>query len=163
MSEIVDIITSDGQTFKVLVAVAQMSKTLCGLMEYAGTGGEIPLPQVDGPTFTKVMAWALKHVNDPKQPETEAEAVPGAAKVAEISTEDKEFFEGMTQEQTFQIILAANFLDLKGLLDVCCRTVANSVLGKTPKEIYEMFGVAEELTPEEEAEVRKDNPWLEDN
>jgi S-phase kinase-associated protein 1 len=36
-------------------------------------------------------------------------------------------------------------------------------LGKTPKQVYEMFGVEKELTPEEEEEVRKENPWLEDN
>ena len=64
---------------------------------------------------------------------------------------------------TFELIHAANYLDIRPLLDLLCRTVANSVIGKTEDEVYEMFGVKEKLTEEELAEVRKENPWLEDD
>ena len=58
--------------------------------------------------------------------------------------------------------MATNFLHSEELLDLCCATVANMTLGKTPTEIYKMFDVKEELTPEEEEEIRKENPWLDD-
>jgi len=62
----------------------------------------------------------------------------------------------------FEMILAANFLDLKPMLDVCCKAVAEMIKGKTPDEIKKVFGVEGDFTQEEKEQVLRDNPWLED-
>jgi len=62
----------------------------------------------------------------------------------------------------FDMILAANFLDLKPMLDVTCKAVAEMVKGKTPGDIKKVFGVEGEFTQEEKEQVLRDNPWLED-
>ena len=117
------------------------------------------MPEVNGDIFQFVMKWVEMHKDDPVTVVPPAENGPAVPALTEA---DKEFFAAIDQQSLFQLILAANYLDIRKLLDMCCRTVADSVLGKTPKEIYAQFGVAQELTPEEEAEIRKDNPWLDD-
>jgi SCF ubiquitin ligase, SKP1 component len=62
----------------------------------------------------------------------------------------------------FEMINAANFLDLKPMLDVCCKAVAEMIKGKTPDEIKKVFGVEGDFTQEEKEQVLRDNPWLED-
>ena len=62
----------------------------------------------------------------------------------------------------FEMILAANFLDLKPMLDVTCKAVAEMIKGKTPDEIKKVFGVEGDFTEEEKAQVLRDNPWLDD-
>jgi len=51
------------------------------------------------------------------------------------------------------VLQAANYLDIKGLLDVTCKTVANMIKGKTPEEIRKTFNIKNDFTEEEEAQV----------
>ena len=39
------------------------------------------------------------------------------------------------QEMLFELILAANFMDIKPLLDLACAKVASMIKGKTPEDI----------------------------
>ena len=54
---------------------------------------------------------------------------------------------------------AANFLNIKGLLDLTCQTVADMIKGKTPEEIRKTFNIKNDFTPEEEEEIRRENQW----
>lgn len=52
-------------------------------------------------------------------------------------------------------------MDIKGLLDVTCKTVANMIKGKTPEEIRKTFNIKNDFTEEEEAQVTtKSFPYL---
>ncbi|CAE7032207.1 SKP1 [Pyrenophora teres f. teres] len=53
---------------------------------------------------------------------------------------------GGDQEMLFEIILAANYLDIKALLDVGCKTVANMIKGKSPDEIRKTFNIGNNNT-----------------
>ncbi|KAJ1491295.1 Skp1 family, dimerization domain-containing protein [Baffinella frigidus] len=69
----------------------------------------------------------------------------------------------LTPQVLFNLILAANFLDIKDLLDLTCKTVAEYIKQcKTPEEIRQRFNIPNDFTPEEEEEVRKENAWCED-
>ena len=54
---------------------------------------------------------------------------------------------------------AANYLNIKSLLDLTCQTVADMIKGKTPEEIRKTFNIKNDFTPEEEEDVRRENQW----
>ena len=66
------------------------------------------------------------------------------------------------QTTLFELILAANFLDIPPLLDLTCKTVANMIKGRTTEEIRNAFDIKNDFTEEEEAQVRKENNWVEE-
>lgn len=57
---------------------------------------------------------------------------------------------------------AANYLDIKALLDIGCKTVANMIKGKSPEDIRKTFNIQNDFTPEEEAQIRAENEWAEE-
>ena len=76
-----------------------------------------------------------------------------------------ESFEGppntitVTSSFSFTSLQAANYLNIKSLLDLTCQTVADMIKGKTPEEIRKTFNIKNDFTPEEEEEVRRENQW----
>ncbi len=59
--------------------------------------------------------------------------------------------------------MAANYLDIKSLLDLSCAKIATLIKGKTPEEIRKTFNIVNDFTPEEEAQIREENKWAEDD
>ncbi len=71
-------------------------------------------------------------------------------------------FVDVEQEQLFDLIVAANFMDIEPLLDLACAKVASMMKGKTPEQIRKALNIQNDLTPEEEEAVRAENRWAEE-
>ena len=68
-----------------------------------------------------------------------------------MSEFDAKFIDIDDLECIFDIIMAANYLDIKSLLDLSCAKIATMIRGKTPDEIRKTFNIVNDFTPEEEA------------
>ncbi|KAL7244785.1 hypothetical protein ACSBR2_000194 [Camellia fascicularis] len=144
--------SSDGETFEVDEAVALESQTIKHMIEDDCADNGIPLPNVTSKILSKVIEYCKKHVETPKS-EDRATGVED-----ELKTFDIEFVK-VDQGTLFDLILAANYLNIKSLLDLTCQTVADMIKGKTPEEIRKTFNIQNDFTPEEEEEVRRENQW----
>ena len=61
----------------------------------------------------------------------------------------------------FEIIMAANYMDIQPLLNLGCKTVANMTRGKSPEEIRKTFNIENDFTAEEENQIHRENEWIE--
>ncbi|XP_070321466.1 S-phase kinase-associated protein 1 isoform X1 [Odocoileus virginianus] len=127
-------------------------------MDDEGDDDPVPLPNVNAAILKKVIQWCTHHKDDPPPPEDDENK---EKRTDDIPVWDQEFLK-VDQGTLFELILAANYLDIKGLLDVTCKTVANMIKGKTPEEIRKTFNIKNDFTEEEEAQVRKENQWCEE-
>ena len=133
--------SSDGEIFKVDVEIAKQSVTIKTMLEDLGMddAGEeevVPLPNVNAAILKKVIQWAQYHKDDPPPPEDDENK---EKRTDDISSWDSDFLK-VDQGTLFELILAANYLDIKGLLDVTCKTVANMIKCKTPSDSSKCHG-----------------------
>jgi len=61
------------------------------------------------------------------------------------------------------LILAANYLDLKSLLEAGTSEIAKRISGKSSDQIREMLQLENDFTKEEEAAILKANSWALDS
>lgn len=153
--DIVKLKSSDNEMFDVPKEVALQSETVRNMIEdVAPSEKGIPLPNVQSKILSKVIEYCKYHVNAKKPGED------GKPSVSEddVKAWDQEFVH-VDQATLFDLILAANYLNIKDLLDLTCQSVADMIKGKTPEEIRRTFNIKNDFTPEEEEEVRRENQW----
>ncbi|KAI1611930.1 E3 ubiquitin ligase complex SCF subunit sconC, variant [Exophiala viscosa] len=154
--------SSDGEDISVEREVAERSvliKNMVGDLGEEAMEEPIPIPNVNAAVLKKVIEWCQHHKHDP--PSTNEDDSDSRKKTTDIEEWDQKFMQ-VDQEMLFEIILAANYLDIKALLDVGCKTVANMIKGKSPEEIRKTFNIQNDFTPEEEDQIRRENEWAED-
>lgn len=122
--------------------VAEVSGTICDLMYergiYENGGGEVlHLPQVHADLLEKIIGWARVHRHDQPPPANGEENWP--PQVAEDGQEyvppsalDRELLEG-DYETVFPIFVAAHHLQIRGLLVLACKAMANLIRNNTPE------------------------------
>jgi S-phase kinase-associated protein 1 len=158
--------SSDGEEFEVEEAVAMESQTIRHMIEDDCADNGIPLPNVNSKILSKVIEYCNKHVQaaKPASADSAAAAADSSSAAAQpapaedLKNWDAEFVK-VDQATLFDLILAANYLNIKGLLDLTCQTVADMIKGKTPEEIRKTFNIKNDFTAEEEEEIRRENQW----
>jgi S-phase kinase-associated protein 1 len=100
---------------------------------------EVPIPSVKGEVLDKIVEYMKKHEG------TEAEIVekPLRSKtMAEVVKFpwDAEFIDGIQgRQELYDLILGANYMDIKGLLHLSCAKVASLIKGEPLEKIKEIL------------------------
>lgn len=148
--------SSDGHTFKVEEKVAFESQTIKNMIEDCDDSSFYPLPNVTADVMAKVIEYCKRHV-EAADHKAQADPTNNVAK-DDLKAFDTEFMK-VDQNMLFELILAANYLNIKNLLDLGCQTAADMIKDKTPEEVRRIFNIVNDFTPEEEEEFRRENGW----
>uniref|UniRef100_A0A1I7TKZ3 Skp1-related protein n=1 Tax=Caenorhabditis tropicalis TaxID=1561998 RepID=A0A1I7TKZ3_9PELO len=132
--------TSDHQILNITYEALQQSQTLTNLAEGFSDSinpseEPIPVKGVSEPNLRKIIEWCEHHKGEPLP--TPEESQPKTVVVPEW---DRTFLE-VSDVDLFDLICAANFLDIKRLLNYSCRLVSDMAKNKTPGEMRARFGI----------------------
>nr|GLL41321.1 SKP1-like protein 1A [Ipomoea trifida] len=138
--------SSDGEIFEVEEAVALEMQMIKYMIDDECANTTIPIANVTGKILNKVIEYCKSH-----------------AETAQTSQDDLKDFDAnfiKVDHQTLSdLIIAANFLNIKSLLDLTCQAVANLIEKMTVEEVRKFFNIQNDFTPEEEEEIRMANAW----
>ncbi len=150
MATVVRLLSSDAQQFTVDAEAAKLSVTIRNIMEELGSGDDsdevIPVPNVSASALAKVVEFCRFQVLLPAKSDEERKAFQTEFLDVDINT-------------LFDLVLAANYLDIKPMLDMTCGGVAAMLRGKTTEQMREILNIQNDLTPEEEEQLRRENEW----
>lgn len=159
-----------GKIFQVDVKAIEKSGTVKNMLEDLGIGKDldvevesevIPLPSVSELCMEKIIEWCDHHKDDPPPPPP----APGEEDLMIFNDDIGEWDAGylkMEDSTLFDLILASNFLDIKGLLDLTTTHVAHMIVeARTPEGIRRRFNIKNDLTPEDLKKIEQEAlHWL---
>ncbi|KIK63416.1 hypothetical protein GYMLUDRAFT_163098 [Collybiopsis luxurians FD-317 M1] len=152
MPSIFTLLSSDGEYIMAAKDVITRSVMIRYMLEDVGERDEpIPLPNVSGAVLRKVLEYCEHYrgeaLGDIEDDDTRRKEI-------EMNEWDEKFI-SVNKETLFKIISAANYLDIKPLLELGCKAIALTIKGMSTKEMRQFFGVVNDFTPEEEVSIRE--------
>lgn len=164
----VKIVSSDKKEFLVEEKVANTFKVIEQMLETlrAGERGDdasdqpVTLNNVRGDILKELIDWVIQHKDDPDTSDEEEQYRD--RRTDDIPQWDKDFVSRWEKPVLYEVLQACNFLDLRPLLEICCKTIANMIKGKSVEQVREILGLTSDYTAEEEATLKAENAWAED-
>ncbi|GMS99496.1 hypothetical protein PENTCL1PPCAC_21671, partial [Pristionchus entomophagus] len=118
------------------------------------------LPNVKGDILKQMIDWCEHYKDDETKLKVDDDKID-----VEIPGWDEDFLTalavGPTKSPLLELCVAANYLDIKALLMVTCKKIANMLKGKKGEDIRGEWGVVNEFSAEEEEKIRRENEWTE--
>ena len=143
-------------------AHAEHSTLIKGLIDDGGAEDPdtpLPIPQVTASVMNKCMDFVALMGVVGAEPEIE-QPLPSNDLAQHVDQRYAEYItKDVDQALLFDIVLAANYLDIKPLLKLGSAKIASLIKGKSIEEIRQFFQMDNDFTPEEEQRIREENQF----
>eukprot|EP01088_Endostelium_zonatum_P014593 TRINITY_DN3267_c0_g1_i1.p1 TRINITY_DN3267_c0_g1~~TRINITY_DN3267_c0_g1_i1.p1 ORF type:complete len:148 (-),score=55.79 TRINITY_DN3267_c0_g1_i1:45-488(-) len=138
-NQVVNLESSDGVEFSISRQAAQLSGTIDHILSDLSRSVEaqasaIPLSTIPSGVLEKVIDY-MNHLLVSKDGNN------NGGYNLKFSGFDEEYVREMDMGLLFDVILAANFLDVKPLLELGLKTVARMAVGRTPQEVTKIYSM----------------------
>jgi S-phase kinase-associated protein 1 len=155
--------SKEGDVYEVPISVAKMSQLVAETLDgdeddESDEVKDIPLPNVSANVLQKVIEFC-KHYQE--EPMTSIQTPLKSSKLEDLVQQWYADFVKIEKNMLFDLVAAANFMDIKPLLDLTCLAVSILIKGKSAVELREMFNISSDFSPEEDAQIKKENGWVE--
>lgn len=137
------LVSSDNKKFDIEKKSAFISKLVKTSVENDATATEVPIPSAKSEILELVVSY-MQHHGGVEPPIIEK---PLRSKVMKDVCNDKwdaDFIDsiGDQRQQLYDVILAANYMDIKSLLHLGCAKVASLIKGQPLEKIKDILAVA---------------------
>jgi len=161
-NSVVQLKSSEGGVYVCKLVGARMSHVIRTMMSNIDINKdhEIVLGNdaVTNESLQKIIEWVEHHWDDPEpDPDFETEV---DRRSEELSHWDKQFIDVQDLGLLYDITIAANYLDIKGLVEVCGKHICGKIKGKSCEEVREILNITNDFTQEEVDAIHEENRWI---
>lgn len=154
--EFIKIECNDGEVVSMDRKYVKMNSTLHNMTEdcpdvFEPDANPVPLSEMSSKTFKQIIDFCEEHLNNP--------CTTDPKKLDEWDLQFCQSIYSVNKVDLFKLYSASNYIDNSQLMDVCAKFLARQIQGKTAEEIRKEFSIKNDLTPEQEADIKKKNEW----
>ena len=160
-SKEIKIITKEGKEFTLSKKQCELSDLLKSAINDYPQEVSFPLNDLDEKNAQFIQEF-LSHFNGEAPKEIEKPIQSNEMK--NLTDEWSScFIDKIPLEDLTNLTVAANYMGINSLLDLCCAKVATLCKDKSEDEIFKNFGINEPLTEEDKRKIREENKWIDEN
>jgi len=154
----ITLISQDEQKFQLARRAALQSTLVKTALEDDKETNEVALVHIHSSSVKKVVDYLVYHQDRAPR---RIEAPLKSTNMKELVDRwDANFVDDCDLDMLMRLLLAANYMDIKSLLELLCAKVASLMKGKTASQIRRTFNIRDEFTPEEYDEIKSKFPEL---
>lgn len=147
----------DGTTFDVSTHIIRRSNFLKDICREYPDEKVIEIPDVKGPTMALVVEWLKQHEeSEPKLPPQPLRNYDISEVVGKWEDEYMNRVYNNSFKSLFELLEAANFLDISQLIELASAKTACLTKDLTPKEFKELFKIEEDCTEEDIKKIEEE-------
>ena len=169
--KMISIESSDGTSFLVNQVEASISKLVCDAIYIDEDGDDhlsddtstsdvtpVQLINVKSECLQNIVEY-MKHYA--KEPMIDIPVPLKEGSFADIVQQEwyRTFVQGIDSRMLFQLVTAADYMDIQPLLSLTCLRVSSDLMGKSSEQIRDILGIPK-LSPEEETKAREEHSWI---
>lgn len=156
----ITLVSADGEKIEISEKAVQRSQLVKGILEDYPDDPEVPVNNVKSKILEKLKIY-LEHYENSEPKDIER---PLSSQNFKDCVEEWDYnFIDVELDTVFEIILAANYMDIKSLLELASAKIASIIKGKTTEEIRTVFNIQSDFTQEEENQIIEENKWCMEN
>ena len=153
--------SKEEKEFEITKKAASLSNFLRKAMDEAIDDSPISLSEIDEKMLEKILEY-LDRFNGNAPNEIE-KPLPGGDMKGAIDEWSVNFVDKITLDDLVNLTIAANYLGINSLIDLCCAKFACMCKDKSEEEIFKVFNFNKTFTEDEKKELREKNRWIEEN
>ena len=157
----IKLVTKEGKELEITKKAAELSEVLKAAINDYPNEASFPLKEIDEKNGEKIVEF-LTHCNGVAPAEIEKPLTSNEMK--NLTDEwSANFVDKMPLEELVNLTVAANYMGINSLLDLCCAKVASLCKDKSEEEIFKTFNINETFTEEEKNKIKEENKWIDEN
>ena len=157
----IKLVLKDQKEIEITKKAAELSELLKTAINDYPNETSFPLNEVDEKSGEKIKEF-LTHCNGTAPAEIEKPITSNEMK--NLTDEwSADFVDKMSTEELVNLTVAANYMGINSLLDLCCAKVATLCKDKSDEEIFKNFNINETFSEEEKKKIIEENKWIEEN
>ena len=157
----IKIIVKEGKEIALTKKASELSELLKGAINEYPKETSFPLNESDENNGELIKEY-LSHFNGEAPKEIEKPITSNEIK--NLTDEwSSNFIDKIPLDDLTNLTVAANYMGINCLLDLCCAKVATLCKDKNEEDIFKMFKITETFNKKKKNKIKSENKWIEEN